>query len=222
MRKFDQRGWMSFGGSRYVTVVEDLMPFRPHRATAQYLDRLLDPAAFLAPTALERGEQLLAKLRGKHAAAAKKEWAAELKTGFPDFAVLMQGLFNGSIDIALGKTRIDALEHAIQFEDGPQKLAMSNLLYSYLQRHLECRDSLARALELMPVALEMGKEYPVIFHNAACIYSVGKQYAKALECVKLAQKYQYDDLDKLLDDDDLIPMRALPAFKRLRAKAGLR
>jgi tetratricopeptide (TPR) repeat protein len=217
---YDERSWMVLGGNHFTTMTEDLPPFRSHRATAEYLHRLLDPAAFLAPTARERGEALLKKLVARRQEARKylEEWHKEVKGGAPDFAVLMRNLYNASCGQADVEPALEALELAVQFPDGAPKQAMNNLLFGYLQRHLKRGAPLTRALELMPKALTWAPENPSIFHNAACIYARAGELAHAVRCAQAAHKHGYANMLQLLDDEDLLPLRRLAAYRRLRAK----
>jgi len=143
----------------------------------------------------------------------------DVKTGFPDFGALMGHLYNVTCEQAEKDDALAALELAAQFEEGFPKHVMNNLLFGHLTRFLKRGKKLDRALEVMPKALTFAKENPAILHNAACIYARAGKLDRAMQCVLDAKKFKYENMPKLLEDDDLVPLRKRPAFKKLVAAA---
>ena len=121
---------------------------------------------------------------------------------------MLRNLYNATINQADSDDAIAALELAIAFPDtGQPHHALSNLLFGHLQRWLRDKQPLDRALALIPRAETWGALWPMILHNAACVCACAGELAAAVRCVDLAKQAGYTNLEGLLDDDDLAPVR---------------
>ena len=54
--------------------------------------------------------------------------------------------------------------------------------------------------------LPYGPIYPAIYFNAACLYVEMNEYDKALGCIGLAKKYNYNGYDNMLEQIRTVPM----------------
>jgi len=206
---YSQPGMFSIGGVMWTTLTEQLAPFASHHATAGFVRRLLDPQGFLE-TPRDVAEALLARLCAAHGGPQLAEWKASRDTGWRAFSTLLRLLYNASCRPPTTELSVEALEHAARFDDGAIKNVLNNLLFAYLERGTH-----DRALAIMPRALEYAEQNPSILHNAACIFVRAGDHARALDCVRDARRFNYENLAALRDDDDLAPLRDLPEYRAL-------
>jgi tetratricopeptide (TPR) repeat protein len=173
----------------------------------------LDPAAWLAPTPRERAEAILVDLAKLYKRPGLlKEWAAEAKTYIPSFETLLRVLFNATVGHTTTDESVAALEFLMQFAD-TESAAHCALLYAYIERK-----TYDKALALMPSALERAKEFPAIFHNAACLYADAGNLDLAMKAVEDAKRYHYDEMDKIRDEPSLARLHTRKAWQRVFAK----
>lgn len=62
---------------------------------------------------------------------------------------------------------------------------------------------------------------PAILHNAACLYCLSGEPAKALDCIELALSFRYPAMASLLEDNDLHVLRKTPRFVKVREQYEL-
>ena len=210
MAGYDARSWVNFSGTVFDTRSEDLLPMRSHHATAMYVSRLLDPAGWLAPTPRERVEAVLADLAKRYKRPDLiKEWAAEARTYIPSFESLLRIVQNATVGHVESDEATAALELLIQFSDCDAG-AYTALLSAYLERK-----TFAKALPILPAALERAKEHPSILHNVACIHAELGDFDRAMAAVVDAKKYHYDEMAKLRDEPVLAPLHKRAAWQRV-------
>ncbi|MFT3697802.1 MAG: DUF3396 domain-containing protein [Kofleriaceae bacterium] len=203
---YDHRSWVNFSGTFFDTQSEDLLPMRSHHATALYINRFLDPQAWVGSTPRERAEEILARV-GKGTPYVK-EWAAEKKTYIPQFDTLLLCVMNA----VLGRRddeALEALEFVTQFADA-NPAAWNALLWI-----LDERKQHDRAMKVLPAALAHAPDHPPIFHNAAWLVFQRGDHGHAMQLIQDAAKHGYEGMDKLRDDPDFAPLHALPAWKKL-------
>lgn len=63
--------------------------------------------------------------------------------------------------------------------------------------------------------------HPAILHNAACLYCLSDEPAKALDCIELALSFRYPAMEALLNDNDLRVLRKTPRFVKVREQYEL-
>lgn len=81
---------------------------------------------------------------------------------------------------------------------------------SYLER-----SQYSKALEQYRRVLDLEPKNPTAYYNIACVYSRQKKSKEALEALKQALEYGFDDFDWMEKDPDLDNIRDLPEFLNL-------
>jgi hypothetical protein len=206
-------GWhrtstMVKAGHWWLQETDDLPgAFTEHRATAAWLNRLLDPAGFLAPTARERGEAILERLIAEGGSADwLDQWHKQRDKGFVPLRELLRLIANAAIGGPLD-TSVSALEFVTSHPGDAPDASFNNLLVCYLQG-----GRLEQARAFLPAALGRAPKHPGIFHNAACVAALSGDLAQALEYATAAQHHGYDKFGQLRVDEDLRALWDHPQF----------
>jgi tetratricopeptide (TPR) repeat protein len=79
-----------------------------------------------------------------------------------------------------------------------------------------------RALQVDLRLANLRPKSPEVFYNLACSYAQVNQAAQAIDALQQAVKLGFSDLDYLLSDPDLTPVRSHPLFQRLVADIATR
>jgi tetratricopeptide (TPR) repeat protein len=79
-----------------------------------------------------------------------------------------------------------------------------------------------RALQVDLRLANLRPQSAEVFYNLACSYAQVHQAAQAVDALQHAVKLGFSDLDFLLSDPDLAPVRAHPLFQRLVANIAAR
>jgi tetratricopeptide (TPR) repeat protein len=112
-----------------------------------------------------------------------------------------------SIAAIADRCELDMLEIARrEGAEDLETLARLGELYSRVGRYL---DGLAIDVRLATIA----PDDPIVRYNLACSLSLTHQVDAAIGCLTEAIRLGYDDLEHLLADDDLAPVRAHPSFQ---------
>jgi hypothetical protein len=181
-------GWqrvsrMMTGGHVFQLRAEELPGgFQEHRKTADWLRRLVDPAAFLAPSVRERALALL---------------------GAPDSGQSLRQLL---ADL-LALESVEALELAVSYPDDAPVQAFDNLLALCLRE-----GDVARAVSHVETLLAQADRVPSIYYNGACAYARAGNSTRALELLALAKEHGVPYVAQAATDEDLRTLWDDPRF----------
>jgi hypothetical protein len=202
-------------------VLQSQLPgaFADHRMTEAWLDRLVDPAAFLGPTPRERGVALLERLHAEHPGDQLEQWRRDDaagsaggagQEGHASFGDLLRAISGAVMADPTSDTGLAALEYLTSFGEDTPTEAYNNLIYVYLKR-----GRLDDAVRFLPTALRYARKNPYLMHNAADVRARTGDLDGALKLLKRAKKLRYELFDTIRTDEDLRALWGDPRFTAL-------
>jgi hypothetical protein len=178
--------------------------------TGAWLDRLVEPGRFLAPSPRERAEELLGRLTTSLGGDWLEQWRDECDSGSGYFRVLLRLLFAASHAGHGTDDSVAALELITRLEDDAPVEAFNNLVHAYL-----IRGDLDQGQVFLQAALRIAPRNPSIYYNAACLLARQGDNEQALAMCVAAREHGYENMAKLRADEDLRALRDDARFTAL-------
>ncbi|WP_412537910.1 DUF3396 domain-containing protein [Longispora sp. K20-0274] len=198
------------GGSWRVGGDELPGGFHDHRMTGAWLRRLLDPAAFLGPSVLERGAELLARLHAEHPGEHLAAWHSHRDEPSPHqlcYRLIAAAADAGPTDAAMAATELVVTELA----DAAGVEAFGNVLVLCL-----VRGEPDRALRHLDAALEIAPKNPFIWYCAARVAARTGSPDRAVELLAMARDHGVP-VGRARTESDLATVWSDPRFTALTA-----
>lgn len=168
--------------------------------TSAYLNRLVDPVAWLGPSDFDRGRDLVSRLAADMTPEQAREWGCDDVNQLTNPHRLAVALYNGSYHCRDSALALEALETAAQYPREAPPQTYNNLLIRYFDH-----GKIEEGLKLMPTALmtaALGNNAHT-YHSAACLLVAAGKLDEAMDCVEKAVAASYEHTDQMLADDDL-------------------